>query len=138
MTLQVLAQAKVGGAQRLVELVEASTVVLVLDIGLDDLDQLLEVRESGVELGELAVLGERLLDNLFVTLVGLQSLVLQLLEDDVGGLARELDATAEVGDLGSQAVHRDFCAGLDGLSGLVRNLIADWLLGGAALVGGNC
>lgn len=138
-TLQVLAQAEVGGAQCLVELVETSTVVLVLQVSLDDLEQLLDARESAVKLGELAVLGEGLLENLCVALVGLHGLGLQFLEDGVGGLARKLEATAEVGELGSQAGHCDFCAGVDyGLSGLVRNLIADWLLGGAALVGGNC
>ena len=73
-----------------------------------------------------------------MALVGLQGLVLQLLEDGTGGLARKLDATAEVGDLGSQAVHGGFCTGIDyGLSGLVRNSIGDWLRGGAALVRGN-
>lgn len=101
MTLQVLAQAEVGGAQRLVELVEASTVVLALEVGLEGLEQLLDPRESGVELGELAVLSQGLLENLCVALVGLLGLVLQLLEDGVGGLARKLDATADVGDLGS-------------------------------------
>jgi hypothetical protein len=138
-TLQVLAQAEVGGSQRLVELVETSTVVLALEVVLDDLEQLLEARESGVELGELAVLGQGLLEKLCVALLGLLGLVLQLLEDGVGGLARQLDATAEVGNLDSQAVHCAFCARVDnGLSRLVRNLIGDWLLGGAALVGGDC
>lgn len=104
-TLQVLAQAEVGRAQRLVELVEASTVVLALEVVLDDLEQLLDARESGVELGGLAVLGQELLEKLCVALLGLLGLVLQLLEDGVGGLARQLDTTAEVGNLDSQAVH---------------------------------
>lgn len=128
-----------GGAQRLVELVEASTVILALQIGLEGLEQLLNARESAVELGELAVLGDGLLDKLCMALVGLLGLVLQFLEDGVGGLAGQLDATADVDELGGQAVHRGFCAGVGyGLSGLVRNLVADWLLGGAALVGGDC
>lgn len=121
------------------ELVEPSTVILALHIGLEDLEQLLNARESAVELGELAVLGQRLLDKFCVALVGLLGLVRQFLEDGVGGLAGQLNAAADVGDLGSQAVHRGFCAGVGyGLSGLVRNLIADWLLGSAALVGGDC
>lgn len=128
-----------GGAQRLVELVEPSTVILALQIGLEGLEQLLNARESAVELGELAVLGQGLLDELCVALVGLLGLVLQFLEDGVGGLAGQLDATADVDDLGSQAVHCGFCAAVDyGLSGLVRNLIADWLLRGAPLVRGDC
>ena len=135
--LQVLAQAEVGRAQCLVELVKASTVVLALEVVLDGLEQLLDARESAVELGELAVLGQGLLQKLGVALLGLLGLVLQLLEDSIGGLARQLDATAEVGNLDSQAVHCTFGARVDyRLSRLVRSLIGDWLLGSAALVGG--
>ena len=121
------------------ELVKPSTVILALQIGLEGLEQLLNARESAVELGELAVLGQGLLDKLCVALVGLLGLVLQFLEDGVGGLAGQLYATADVDDLGSQSVHCGFCAAVGyGLSRLVRNLIADWLLRGAPLVGGDC
>lgn len=121
------------------ELVEPPTVILALQIGLEGLEQLLNARESAVELGELAVLGQGLLDKLCVALVGLLGLVLQFLEDGVGGLAGQLYATADVDDLGSQSVHCGFCAAVGyGLSRLVRNLIADWLLRGAPLVGGDC
>ena len=37
------------------ELVEPSTVILALQIGLEGLEQLLNARKSAVELGELAV-----------------------------------------------------------------------------------
>jgi hypothetical protein len=88
------------------QLVEATVIILTLDIAQDVLEQLLDASESRVEEGSDLVLSCHFLEQLRVASVALRGLVLEILEDGVGSLVCKLEAATEVDELrGHAGVH---------------------------------
>jgi hypothetical protein len=88
------------------QLVEATAIILTLDIAQDVLEQLLDASESRVEESSDLVLSCHFLEQLRVASVALRGLVLEILEDGVGSLVCKLEAATEVDELrGHACVH---------------------------------
>ena len=104
--LQVLAQAHMGRAQGVVQLVEPAAVVPVTEIAHDSGHQLLDVSQSVVQCVELVLCDEGL-EEFCMARISLCGLVLHFLDDGAACFVAKLEATTEVDDLGGEACHRD-------------------------------